>query len=118
MRRPRVFAVQQPHRLSDDRSKLEPKFDLSPAEEYGELIYLLSPTANPFRPVPIVAELREKLSDFTARDYLLLIGNPCLIGWAVALASRVSPTIRLLQWSGRERRYIAIAADLSEKSLN
>lgn len=113
---PRVFAIQQPHRLSDDRSALVPKFDLKPAEEYGELHFLLSPTASPFNPAPIIQELIDKLHGFGDNDYILAIGNPCLIGWAVTIAARWNNgRVRMLQWSGRERRYIAIAADLFKK---
>lgn len=113
---PRVFAIQQPHRLSDDRSALVPKFDLKPAEEYGELHFLLSPTASPFNPEPIIAEMRGKLATYGGNDSLLLVGNPCLIGFAVALAALANNgRVRLLQWSGRERRYFAVAADLFKK---
>ena len=83
----RVFVVQNQHRWDRDKQRFEPKFNLAHAEEFGELVYLLSPTAAPFRPEPIIDELKEKLADFGPGDHLLLVGNPVLIGFAVAIAA-------------------------------
>lgn len=110
---PRVFVVQKQLRM-DDQGQLVPKFDLSTAEQYGDIIYLLSPTASPFNPASIVPELNEKLEDFNSGDSLLLVGNPCLIGWSTAIAaSQNDGFVRLLQWSGQSRSYIVVEADLS-----
>lgn len=105
----RVYVVQNQHRWSRQEQGFEPKFDLSPAEQFGELVYLLSPTAAPFRPEPVIQELKEKLRDFTSDDHLLLVGNPCLIGFAVAIAAQYnSGSVSLLQWSGKDGRYIQV----------
>lgn len=107
----RVFVVQNQHRWNREQQRFEPKFDLTAAEPYGELVYLLSPTAAPFRPDPVIAELREKLCDFGPDDHLLLVGNPVLIGFAVAIAADINDgDISLLQWSGKDQRYIAVEA--------
>lgn len=111
MSKNRVFVVQNQHRWSREHQRFEPKFDLSPAETFGELVYLLSPTAAPFRPEPVIEELREKLADFGPGDHLLLVGNPVLIGFAVALAADANGgDVSLLQWSGKDQRYIAVEA--------
>ena len=88
------------------------KFDLTAAEEYGTLIYLLDPSDNQENPDEVVAKLKEALADFTKDDYLLLIGNPCLIGWASAIAAYKSPTVRMLQWSGRDKKYLPVVANI------
>jgi hypothetical protein len=107
----RVFVVQNQHRWDRDKQKFEPKFDLEPAAEFGELTYLLSPTAAPFRPEPVIAELKQKLQDYRDGDHLLLVGNPVLIGFAVALAADANEgRVSLLQWSGKDQRYIAVEA--------
>lgn len=109
----RVFVVQKQMRWDDRKEELVPKFDLETAREHGELVYLLSPNAAPFRPQPIVEELREKLADFGDDDCLLLIGNPCLIGFAVTTAADFNGgRVRLLQWSGKDQRYISVDVDL------
>lgn len=108
----RVFVVQNQHRWNRQTEQFEPKFDLTPAEDYGELVYLLSPTAAPFNPEPILEELREKLVDFDDGDFLLLVGNPVLIGFSVAIAAaRNDGHVNLLQWSGKDRRYISVDAE-------
>lgn len=108
----RVFVVQNQHRWNRQAEKFEPKFDLAPAESYGELVYLLSPTAAPFNPEPVLDELREKLDDFDDGDYLLLVGNPVLIGFSVAIAAAKNEgRVNFLQWSGKDRRYITVQAE-------
>lgn len=109
----RVYVVQDQHRWDEGTSRLVPKFDLSTAEEYGDLIFLLGANAAPFNSPPIIRELQQKLSDYQDDDYLLLIGNPCLIGWSVAIAADMNEgRVQLLQWSGKDRRYIPVPADL------
>jgi hypothetical protein len=109
----RVFVVQDQMHLDPASNILKPKFDMSSAARHGALITLLSPTARPFRPEYVIAELRQKLADFCDDDYLLLIGNPCLIGFCVAIAARAnSGRVRVLQWDGRQRAYVVVEASL------
>jgi len=94
------------------QGELVPKYDLTTAAQYGELVYLLGPTAGPFNPDSVITELRTKLAGFTEHDSLLLVGNPCIIGWSVAVAAQVSPNLRLLQWSGKNKQYVVIKCQL------
>lgn len=108
----RVYVVQNQHRWNGKFSQFEPKFDLSPAEDFGVLTYLLSPTAAPFRPEPIIKELKEKLAAFGPDDHLLLVGNPVLIGLSVAIAAQFNDgAVSLLQWSGKDQRYINVRVE-------
>ena len=105
----KVFVVQNQHKWHIQKEEFVPKFNLEPAEKYGKLVYLLNPTAHPFNPGHIIEELKEKLSGFTAEDHLLLVGNPILIGFAVAIASQYTHgSVSLLQWSGKDHRYIQV----------
>lgn len=105
----RVFVVQKTMRWDGTKGELVPKFDVSPAQEYGEIVYLLSPTASPFRPDSLLGELHEKLKDFTPDDYLLLIGSPVIIGLAVAIAADYTDgEVKVLQWSGKAGKYLPI----------
>lgn len=108
----RVFIVQNQHRWDKDKEKFVPKFDFTPAEEHGELVNLLSPTAAPFRTEEIVEELHQKLRTFNDDDTLLLVGNPVLIGMCLAVAADYNAgNIKVLQWSGKDKRYIPIQID-------
>lgn len=110
-----VYVIQNQHRWDPQRQQLVPKFDFSKAEEYGDLVYVLSPKASPFRPASVIPEMRETLCNMRSEDYLLLVGNPCLIGWAVAIAAQYAGhRLRLLQWSGTEQKYIVVESDLNQ----
>jgi hypothetical protein len=113
-----VFVIQNQHRWDKDKSTFVPKFDFSSAVGYGQLSYLLTPTAAPFNSGPVIDELREKLSFFGDDDCLLLIGNPVLIGCAVAIAAQSNRgKVKVLQWSGTDRRYVKIQLDLLQKEM-
>lgn len=111
----RVFVIQRQQRWDIVKQQLVDKFDLTPARVHGDLIFLLSPSASPFNPTSTIKDLRLGLSSFNPdRDCLLLIGNPCLIGFAVSLAAERSENgkVFLLQWSGKDHRYIRVEAVL------
>lgn len=108
----RVFVVQNQHRWNREAERFEPKFDMTSAQRFGTLVYLLSPTAAPFNPRPIVEELREKLREYREGDHLLLVGNPALILAVGAIAASYNNgRVSVLQWSGKDQRYINIQLD-------
>ena len=111
----RVFVIQNPHQADGDGG-MKPKYDLSKAKKYGDFVYLLSPGAKPFAPNErVIEELREKLSQFDDDDYLLLIGNPALIGFACAIAADFNDgRVSVLQWSTTRKDYVPIRADLGK----
>lgn len=107
-----VYVVQDHRRYNRDTGEYESAHDLSPAEEFGELRYLLTPTAAPWAAESILRDLRERLADFGEEDYLLLNGNPILIGLATAVAADLVGTVTFLQWSGKEQRYTPVSAQI------
>lgn len=113
---PKVYVVQVGMQRRDTMTGDKIPFDLSPAEEFGQLVPILGPRATPYNAEAVIAEMKSQMRDFTENDYLLLVGNPCLIGWAVAIAASKSNTVQLLQWSGRERRYLRIRSPLNFSS--
>lgn len=99
---PTVFVVQ------------EHKHDLTKAERFGGIKLLL-----PFRaqvwydPAPHVAKLQAGLATATPEDYLVLMGDPALIGIATAtLAQRTAGRFNLLKWSRHGDDYVAIPVNL------
>ncbi len=109
-----VYIVQQQMRYDASKRELVPRFpSIHKAEQYGELVYLLSPSAHPFSPELVLGDLHSKLKDFGDNDHLLLIGNPGLIGMATAIAAHYNDgAVKLLQWSGRHEEYTVIDAEM------
>ena len=106
-----VYAVQQALHRDHQTGELVPKFDYGPAEDFGPVEFLLNDSARPFVLAPIIQELQEKLRDFGDQDYLLLTGNPTLLGLAFAIAADANGgNLRVLQWHGRSGTYTAIEA--------
>ena len=110
-----VYCVQLAQRFDASLGALVPKFDVEPARVFGDIKYLLSPSAAPWTPDPIIDDLHAGLAQYKDGDHLLLIGNPILIGWAVSIAAdKNNGRVSCLQWSGRDRRYLQVQAQLFE----
>ena len=106
-----VYIIQNQHLVDKKTGTMRQKYNFQPAEKFGEIVFLLSPLAVPSRPQEIVVELQEKLSNFSDGDYLLLIGNPCFIGWSTAAAAAANNgRVKMLQWNGSRKRYYEIRA--------
>lgn len=113
----RVFAVQQPTGRDRETGAIKPTMDLTPASEYGELRFILRDYHHPFRdPSGTAAEVRRVLEGecFGPDDWLLLVGNPSLIGIVSAQAALLTRGhLRLLQWDRPRRRYRPLEAQLA-----
>lgn len=107
-----VFIIQKQMRFDNITGELVPRFpSIDKAKKFGDFEYLLSPSAHPFRPQNVIGDLHDKLANYSDKDFLLLIGNPALIGMAVAVACHYNDgKIRLLQWSGKDGGYAEILA--------
>ena len=105
-----VFAVQSPRQRVN--GQIVPKYDLTPAEMFGPVVELLSPTAKPFNPDPIVEELYIKLENFGDDDFIICIGNPILLAMAVSVAQDCNEgRVKLLQWHGHKGEYTPVEVD-------
>lgn len=87
-----------------------PKFDLSPAQKYGQIIILLPLTQVAGDPTYHTERLAEKLADFSVMDdHLLLLGDPVLISIATAIVSiRTQGRYQLLKWDKFAKNYQSI----------
>jgi hypothetical protein len=110
-----VFVVQDHRRYDTATGSYVPVYDLTPAEKFGDLKFLLTPTAAPWATDSIINDLWDALEDFGDDDYLLMVGNPVLCGLAAAVACDVNKgRIRFLQWNGRQKVYTPIEAQVFE----
>lgn len=107
----KVYVPQVPTKR--EGAELRPMFDLTPAEHFGELVILQrAQTTSMFFPVPTVRELKDKLKAFTENDYILAIGDPCLMVTAALIAGqRTQGRVKLLKWDRMQRCYIAVQID-------
>ena len=69
-----------------------------------------------FSPGPLIFKLRKGLKDFKVGDYLLLTGDPAIIGVACSIASDITNgKYNVLKWDKQERKYYPIEINLYEK---
>ena len=61
-------------------------------------------------------KLRQGLKGYTSEDYLLLTGDPAIIGVACSIVSDITGgKFKLLKWDKQERKYYPIEINLYEK---
>ena len=94
-----------------------PKYNIMGALKYGKLKVLLKEdTQIVLSPGPIVFELRRLLKDYNSDDYLLLSGDPSVIGLACAIVSDINNgRFSLLKWDRQEKVYYPLEINLYEK---
>ena len=95
----------------------KPKINIMGASKYGEFKFLLPEFSQIiFSPGPLIFKLRKALKDFTTEDYLLLTGDPAIIGVACSIVSDMTNgKYNLLKWDKQERKYYPITINLYEK---
>jgi hypothetical protein len=91
--------------------------NLLPARRFGELTVLLPANAQVGLSAGQVARhLMSKLSNFKDEDYLLLIGDPVIIGVATAVAAHWNNgRVSLLKWDRQEHTYYPVSFNLYQK---
>ena len=94
-----------------------PKINIMGASTYGKFKFLLPEFSQMiFSPGPLIFKLRKGLKDFKEGDYLLLTGDPAIIGVACSIVSDItSGKYNLLKWDKQERKYYPIDINLYEK---
>tara|TARA_R100000654_G_scaffold1969_1_gene7137 strand:- start:221 stop:616 length:396 start_codon:yes stop_codon:yes gene_type:complete len=94
-----------------------PKINIMGASQYGQFKFLLPEFSQMiFSPGPLIYKLREGLKDYKTRDYLLLTGDPAIIGVACSIVSDITHgKYKVLKWDKQERKYYPIEINLYEK---
>ena len=110
---PIVYVIQELPGTSAGR----PKFNIMGALKYGKLKVLLKENAQiVLSPGPVNIELRRLLKNYTSKDFLLLSGDPAIIGLACTIASDINNgRFNLLKWDRQEKVYYPLEIDLYEK---
>ena len=94
-----------------------PKINIIGASEFGELKVLLPENSQIILSSgPLVFKLKKLLDKYTPEDYLLLTGDPAIIGVACSIVSDITNgKYKLLKWDKQERRYYPIEINLYQK---
>ena len=110
---PTVYIIQE---IAGTREG-KPKINVMGASKYGRFKFLLPEMSQIiFSPGPLVFKLRKGLTNFNKKDYLLLTGDPAIIGVACSIVSDITNgKYNLLKWDKQERRYYPIEINLYEK---
>ena len=108
-----VYVIQEIPGTKDGR----PKINIMGATEYGKFKFLLPELSQIiFSPGPLIFKLRKELAKYRTLDYLLLTGDPAIIGVACSIVSDMTNgKYNLLKWDKQERKYYSIAINLYEK---
>lgn len=95
----------------------DPKKNLLPAAEYGDIVPLMAPGQGIMHTgstVAAVRHLRSKLKTIKPADYILLVGDPMAIGLVCAIAAEfLNGRLRVLKWDARERQYYVVSANVN-----
>ena len=110
---PMVYVIQEIAGTKDGK----PKINILGAAEYGTFKFLLPELSQMiFSPGPLIFKLRKGLKDYTTEDYLLLTGDPAIIGVACSIVANITNgKFNLLKWDKQERKYYPIHINLFEK---
>ena len=110
---PIVYVIQEIAGTKDGK----PKINILGAAEYGTFKFLLPELSQMiFSPGPLIFKLRQGLKDYNTEDFLLLTGDPAIIGVACSIVSDITNgKFNLLKWDKQERKYYPIHINLFEK---
>ena len=116
MKEHKVYVIQHIAGTADGR----PKINIMGAASYstsGKFNFLLPELSQIiFSPGPLIYKLRKGLKDFTSDDYLLLTGDPAIIGVTCSIVSDMTNgRYNLLKWDKQERKYYPIEINLYER---
>ena len=91
-----------------------PKINIIGATQFGQLKVLLPENSQIIlSPNYVITTLRQKLKEYTTKDYLLLTGDPAIIGVACSIVSDITNgKYNLLKWEKQERRYYPVEINL------
>ena len=111
--KPTVYVIQEIAGTRDGR----PKINIMGAAEFGTFKFLLPELSQIiFSPGPLIFKLRKGLQNYRPSDFLLLTGDPAIIGVACSIVSDLTNgKYQLLKWDKQERQYYSININLHEK---
>ena len=95
----------------------QPKYNVLGAQKFGQIVTLLPEKSQIIlSPGPLIQKLRTLLKDYTTADYLLLSGDPAIIGVVCSVVSDITNgKYNLLKWDRQEKTYYPIEVNIFHK---
>ena len=89
-------------------------YNVRSAEKFGDLKIMLPDRKQMILASgPLTFELKKQLKDFNDKDYLLLIGDPAIIGLCCAIAAEANNgKFKVLKGDRNDKRYYDLEIDL------
>ena len=110
----KVYLTQE---IPIDKETGQPKYNVLGAQRYGDIVTLLPMYSQIIlSPGPLIIKLRTLLKNFTEDDYLLLSGDPAIIGVVCSVVSDITNgKYKLLKWDRQEKTYYPIEINIFQK---
>lgn len=94
-----------------------PKLDYTPAEKFGEVVFLarndFSPVASSLINVDLMTSIKSGLRGFDeTNDYVVFSGSPVVAAAVFAHLGKMVQSIRLLRWNNRDNTYTPMRINL------
>ena len=91
-----------------------PKINIIGATQFGNLKVCLPENSQIIlSPTYVITTLRSKLKEYNSKDYLLLTGDPAIIGVACSIVSDMTNgKYKLLKWDRQEKTYYPIEINI------
>ena len=95
----------------------QPKYNVLGAQKFGQIVTVLPEKSQIIlSPGPLIHKLRTALKDYTTDDYLLLSGDPAIIGVVCSVVSDITNgKYNLLKWDRQEKTYYPIEVNIFHK---
>jgi len=95
----------------------QPKYNILGAQKFGQIVTVLPEKSQIIlSPGPLIQKLRTMLKDYTTDDYLLLSGDPAIIGVTCSIVCDITNgKFNLLKWDRQEKTYYPIEVDIFHK---
>ena len=95
----------------------QPKYNILGAQKFGQIVTVLPERSQIIMsPGPLIQKLRTLLKEYTTDDYLLLSGDPAIIGVVCSVVSDITNgKFNLLKWDRQEKTYYPIEVDIFQK---
>lgn len=96
----------------------DPRLDYTPAYRWGEKIIAIFPPGSgqiTLSPQIALANARKVIQSMGRDDYLILVGDPVMIGLCVAVAAEMIGRVKLLRWDKRNMSYTPVEIDFIDR---